>query len=59
MRPIVKSRNIDAYNGMSKNQLIRLIAIGNLSPSQRPAFKTEQCISKLSKRQLKDFIYYN
>ena len=59
MRSIVRSRNIDAYNSISKNQLIRLITTGNLWPSQIPAFEIEQYVSQLSKRELKDFIYYN
>ena len=37
---------------MSKNQLINLI-------STRPGFKIDVQIAKLSKRELKDFIYYN
>lgn len=57
MRPIAKSRYIDAYNNMSKNQLISLI--NNLSPSRRPVFKIKQYISQLSERESKDFIYFN
>ena len=57
LRPIAKSRYIDAYNNLSKNQLISLI--NNLSPSQRPVFKIKQYISQLSKRESKDFIYFN
>ena len=39
---------------MSRNYLINLI-----SPTPRPAFKIEENVAKLSKRQLKYFIYYN
>ena len=45
-----KKNNLDGY----KNQLISLI-----SPTPRYVFKVEKYIPKLSKRQLKDFIYYN
>lgn len=59
MRPIAKSRFIDNYNNMSKNQLISLI--NNLSPSRRPVFKIKQYIyiSQLSKKESKNFIHFN
>ena len=45
---------------VSKNQkLISLIITSKLSPTTRPAFKTEEYVANLSKREWKDFIYYD
>lgn len=35
LRSIAKSRNIDDYKSMSKNQLLNLITAGKLSPQQK------------------------
>lgn len=51
---IVKKRNTDGCKRLSKYQLINLIP-----PTLRQAFKIEGYIAKLSKRKLKNFIYYN
>lgn len=52
MRSFAENRNIDGYKSMPKRQLIKLI-------TTRTAFKIEEYITKLSKRELKDFTHYN
>ena len=58
MRSITKSRNIYGYKRIFKEQSINLITTDKPSPIPRPAFKIYKYIAKLSKRELKDFIYF-
>ena len=59
MLPIAKIKNIDDCKGMAKNELMNLITTGMQSPTSRLEIKTEGKNVNLSKRKLKDFIYYN
>lgn len=49
LKSTAKSKNTNDYKSMSENQLINLIP-------RTVAFKIEEYIAKLSKRELKDFI---
>lgn len=49
LKSIAKSKNTNDYKSLSENQLINLIP-------RTVAFKIEEYIAKLSKRELKDFI---
>lgn len=52
-RSIAEIRNSDGCKSMSKNQLINRITTGDLSPTSRRVFKTEEYIAKLLKREKK------
>lgn len=52
-RSIAEIRNNDGSKSISKNQLINRITTGDLSPTSRRVFKTEEHIAKLSKREKK------